>query len=183
MIRFNYIRSIPIADWGCRFDSLLELKYAISIQDDYEFLRSRIPIYYDPKTKRPTDYLRFNTKRYTPDFLIRHRGTNKASLIEIKPRAFENERQLELRREIAEKYIRWKSFDWSFEVVYDDQIRLNTQQQHLFDTYRQLKSQKPGAGSLPESNINLDNAILPFFKTVVSNSKVRFIMFGNKASR
>lgn len=44
--KFKYGRSFKIINWGVQFDSLLELKYAISIQDEYVFLRSRIAIYY-----------------------------------------------------------------------------------------------------------------------------------------
>src|SRR5260221_12179187 len=98
MEMFKYNNSLPVKEWGCHFDSMLELKYALSIQDEHEFLRSRIPIYYDPKTKRPTDYLRYNTKRYTPDFLIRHKTTFEASWVEVKPRAFESQHQLIIRR-------------------------------------------------------------------------------------
>jgi len=103
MEAFKYYDSIPVKEWGCHFDSMLELKYALSIMDDFEFLRSRIPIYFDPKTKKPTDYLRYNTKRYTPDFLIRHKITMEAFWVEIKPRAFERENQLIIRRELAER--------------------------------------------------------------------------------
>lgn len=109
MQTFEYKKSVPLIYWGCCFDSLLELKYALSIQSEYEFLRAHIPIYYDPKTKMPTNYIRGNIRRYTPDFLIRHKQTKKAYLIELKPRAFNNHEQLAGRREIAEKYIQWKN--------------------------------------------------------------------------
>lgn len=95
---FKYGVSHKIIYWGCVFDSLLELKYAISIQKEYEFLRSHIPIYYDPVTKKPTDYIRQNIRRYTPDFLIRHKITSEAFLIEIKPRAFAGDSQLLMRK-------------------------------------------------------------------------------------
>ena len=108
MKTFNYSGSHKIIYWAVEFDSLLELKYALSIQGEYEFLRSHIPVYYDPVTKRPTNYIRSNIRRYTPDFLIRHKETKQAFWIEIKPRAFTDHAQLDLRKEVAERYIQWK---------------------------------------------------------------------------
>ena len=70
---FRYGRSHKIVHWGCAFDSLTELKYAISIMEEYEFLRARVTIYYHPGTKLPTDYIRECHRHYTPDFLIRHK--------------------------------------------------------------------------------------------------------------
>lgn len=81
---FEYIPSRKIGGWGCQFDSLTEFKFAISIMDEYEFLRSRVSIYYDPKTKMSSDYIRECYSRYTPDFLIRHKETLEATLVEIK---------------------------------------------------------------------------------------------------
>ena len=93
MKEFVYQQSKRITSWGCCFDSILELKYAVSIKNDYEFLRSHIPIFYDPRTKMPTNYIREHIRRYTADFLIRHKTTGKAYLIEVKPRQFEKEQQ------------------------------------------------------------------------------------------
>jgi hypothetical protein len=129
---FIYQRSRKIINWGYAFDSLLELKFAISIQKEYEYLRSHIPIYYDPKTKLPTSYIRANIRRYTPDFLIRHKITKEAFLVEIKPRAFQDNEQLLIRREVAENYIRLKQYDRKFKVVFDDQIKLSPNEQTEF---------------------------------------------------
>lgn len=173
METFHYRPSLPVSEWGCHFDSMLELKYAISISEEYEFLRSRIPVYYDPKTKKPTDYLRFNTRRYTPDFLIRHKQTLEAFWIEIKPRAFENEKQLITRTELAKRYIQWKGFDWKFKVVYDDEISLTKPQQELYNAYYRYK-RKQLAGQTEKKQF-------PLFRFSSDNSKVRFIMFGKSA--
>ena len=81
--KFQYGHAKKIINWGNVFDSLLELKYAISIEKEYEFLRAHIPVYYDPRTRRPTDYIRDNIRRYTPDFLIRHKISNEAFWVEI----------------------------------------------------------------------------------------------------
>jgi hypothetical protein len=178
MKTFQYQKSIPIIRWGCSFDSLLELKYAISIQDEYEFIRARVSIFFDPKTKQPTDYIRGNTRRYTPDFLIRHKQTGKAFMVELKPRAFEHNDQLIDRREIAEKYIQWKKYDWSFLVVFDDEIKLTTEQQQQFHecckrlplSHRKLQFEK--------LNNQYDRRKPSFFKGAPGNKLIHFVMFG-----
>lgn len=92
--KFKYGKSHKIINWGCSFDSLTELKFAISIQDEYEFLRERITIYYHHGTLEPTQELREGIRHYTPDFLIRNKQTGEAFLVEIKPRAAANDPQL-----------------------------------------------------------------------------------------
>ncbi|MES1216835.1 MAG: TnsA endonuclease N-terminal domain-containing protein [Bacteroidota bacterium] len=174
MTSFKYNNCIPVKEWGCHFDSMLEFKYALSIQDDYEFLRSRIPVYYDPKTKKPTDYLRYNTKRYTPDFLIRHKISLQAFWIEIKPRAFEKEKQLQIRRFVAEEYIKWKGFDWKFKVVYDDEIFLSAGYQEIYNSYYRYMRKYPGGYDNKKDRMDL-----PMFRWGLDNSNVRFIMFGS----
>lgn len=130
---FPYRTSRKVTGWGYQFDSLTELKYAISIMDEYYFLRSPVVIYYHPGTKVTLDHIRRCHLRYTPDFLIRHKQTYQASLVEIKPRAFENNPQLTLRKAVAENYIARKNLDWQFKIIFDDQIILTTPQQQSFE--------------------------------------------------
>ncbi len=67
--------------WGCSFDSLLELKYAISIANDYEFLRAAIHIFFNRRTLETSDYIRDGFRRYVPDFLIRNKHNGEAYLV------------------------------------------------------------------------------------------------------
>jgi hypothetical protein len=159
---------------------MLELKYAISVQKDYEFLRSHIPIYYDPKTKLPTFYIRGNIRRYTPDFLVRHKVTREAFLVEIKPRAFEGNEQLSVRREVAENYIRLKQYDWKFKVVYSDEIKLSADEHALF-----LKCFKLIPGSekkfmFKELNDRFDQSRPSLFSSPPSSRQIHFVMFGEE---
>jgi hypothetical protein len=137
-----YRNARKVTGWGYQFDSLTELKYAISIMDEYHFLRSPVAIYYHPGTKVTLDHIRRCHLRYTPDFLIRHKQTYEASLVEIKPRAFENHPQLALRKAVAENYIIRKNLDWKFKIVFDDQIILSEPQQQSFDTCLSLPTNK-----------------------------------------
>ncbi|PQV59483.1 hypothetical protein CLV53_11844 [Sediminibacterium magnilacihabitans] len=131
-----------VSGWGCQFDSLTELKYAMSIMEDYYFLRSPVSIYYHPGTKITIDQVRRCHLRYTPDFLIRHKQTFEAYLIEIKPRVFQNHPQLVLRKAIAENYIARKRLDWRYKVVFDDEVILNSDQLDAFNTCPSLHTKQ-----------------------------------------
>lgn len=179
MKTFTYRKSQKIINWGCSFDSMLELKFALSIKDDYEFLRSYIPIFYDPKTKLPTNYIRDNIRRYTADFLIRHKVTRKAHLVEVKPRAFENEEQLIIRKAVAENYIRFRNYDWNFKVVFSDQIHLDEIQNQEFQNCCKRIPLSNKFLWFKELNDKFDCARTSLFN-VPSNAKVRFVMFGEK---
>lgn len=180
--KFRYGRSHKIINWGCAFDSLTELKFAISIMEDYEFLRGRLSIYYHPGTKLPTDYIRTCHHRYTPDFLIRHKETREAFLVEIKPRAFEHHPQLTLRKEVAENYIRWKKFDWKYKVVFDDEIILTEEQLEEFEQCCKLKSKSSYKLWFQEYNKKFDRSAPSLFKNVLSNARIEFVMFGTVRS-
>ena len=179
MTTFKYTASRRITGWGYCFDSLTELKYAISISDEFEFLRARISIYYHPGTLQPTDYIRDCHRRYTPDFLIRHQQTGEAFLVEIKPRAFQGDPQLSLRKEVAENYIRWKNYDWKFKVVFDDEIILNAEQLDDFEECRKLKSKSSYKTWFEQYHKKLDRSSLSFFKKTSDNKKIEFVMLGN----
>jgi hypothetical protein len=139
---FAYRATRKVTGWGYQFDSMTELKYAISVMEDYHFLRSPVSIYYHPGTRITLDHIRRCHLRYTPDFLIRHKQSYEATLIEIKPRAFEHHPQLQLRKAVAENYITRKNLDWKFKVVFDDQIILTEVQLHHFSIGSSLSSGK-----------------------------------------
>jgi hypothetical protein len=178
--KFRYGRSRKIINWGCSFDSLLELKYAVSIMEEYEFLRSRIAIYYHPGTLIPTDYIQQFHRRYTPDFLIRHKETRTAFLIEIKPRAFQNEEQLALRKQVAENYISWKNYDWKYKVVFDDEIILNAEQLEEYEQGCRLKSKSAWKLWFQEYNKKFDRSMPSLISNKPAGSSIEFVMFGTR---
>ncbi|MBI3139804.1 MAG: hypothetical protein HYZ15_14595 [Sphingobacteriales bacterium] len=180
---FKYRKSYKTIHWGCSFDSLLELKYAISIRDEFEFMRSRLHIYYDQRTLKPTNYLRTGIKHYTPDFLIRNKVTGEAFLIEVKPRAFAQEAQLKLRKQVAENFIRWKKYDWQYKVVYDDEIVLDEHNLRVFEDCCRLKSKSSFKLWLQQENARYDRSAPLFFKQQLSNKQIAFIMFGKHDDR
>jgi len=129
---FHYKKSRQAGYLSCRFHSLLELKFVLSIEDSWCFLREHISIYYDPTTFLPTSYIRETTKKYTPDFLIRNKEDNRAYLIELKPREFQNARQINIRTRVADNYIRIQKADWIYKVIYDDEIILSNAKHQKF---------------------------------------------------
>ena len=159
---------------------MLELKYAISVQKDYEYLRSHIPIYYDPKTRLPTFYIRGNIRRYTPDFLVRHKVTKEAFLVEIKPRAFEGNEQLSIRKEVAENYIRLKQYDWKFKIIYSDEIKLSGDEQARFRKCFKLIPASARKFSFKELNDRYDQSQPSLFRSAPSTRLIHFVMFGEE---
>jgi hypothetical protein len=176
---FLYGKSCKMIHWGCSFDSMLELKFAISIQDDYEFLRSRVVIYYHHGTKQPTSYIREGIRRYTPDFLIRHRTTGEAFLIEIKPREAERDPQLVTRKKVAENYIKWKGYDWQFKTIFSDEIFLDETGWDLYHQCRKLKSKADFLYWLTVQEARYKISAPTYFGKAPSEKTVRFVMFGS----
>src|ERR1043165_6105894 len=115
---FKYGRSFQIPYRGCFFHSLLELKYAISIEEEYRFLREPVIIGYNPKTFAVTNYFRDGVCMYTPDFVIRNKTDSSAYLIELKPRKFFTEQLFAKYQSIAQNFIRYHGLDWKFKIIF-----------------------------------------------------------------
>lgn len=176
--KFQYGKSFKMIYWGCQFDSLLELKYAISIQEEFEFLRNRVVIYYQHGTCKPTFYLREGVRHYTPDFLIRNKKTGEAYLIEIKPRAAQYDPQLIVRTAVAENYIKWKKYDWKFKIVYDDEILLDEAAVRIYEDCCKLKSKSAFKLYLYEQEKKYGIHSMTRFGKPPSERNIRFIFYG-----
>ena len=176
--KFRYSQVIPVVNWGCSFDSLTELKFAISISEEYHFLRSPVSIYYHPGTLQLVTHIRRCHLRYTPDFLIRHKMTGKAFLVEIKPRAYQNEKKLLKTRQVAENLITAYQYDWKYQLVFDDEIILTSEQLQDFMDCTSIKSKK----ELTDWAIQYGNKISPGYSTALSklpnNKQVEYLLFG-----
>lgn len=183
MNTFKYRVSHKIIYWGCVFDSLLELRFALSINEQYEFLHTHIPIYYDPKNLQPTNYIRQNIRRYTPDFVIRHKTTGEAFCIEIKPRAFAANPQLELRRKIVENYIQWKKLDWAYKTVFDDEIILSSEKELEFNECKKLLCKSARKLEFIEWNKLFDRTMPVLYSSVPDTNKIQFVMYGKRLQR
>jgi hypothetical protein len=183
ILPFTYEPSYRIITWGQTFDSLRELKFAISIMEEYEFIREPVSIYYDPATKIPVQQIRRFHRRYTPDFLIRHRQTGEEFLIEIKPRSIEFHPHLSARQRVAENFIRHENLDWKFKMVFDDQIILTADQLEEFEECFKLNSKLAWKTWFEEYGQRM-SAQNPFLQNRGSGIKrIEFLMFGARDRR
>lgn len=126
-----------------------------------------------------TRYLYGNYRWYMLDFLIRHKMTGEAFLVEIKPRDFEGQQQLDLRKELAEKYIRGKNYDWKFKVVYNDEIILNEEQLEAFMECCRLKSKVAFSMWYNQFSRKWNRFAPSSLKNASPEARSRFIMFGH----
>jgi len=176
MKKFAYTQSSKLTGWRHHFDSLTEVKFVISIMEEYAYLRSPVSMYFHPGTHHLTHFPRLFHRRYTPDFLIRHLQTHEAFLVEIKPRAFEGHPKLSEHELIANNYIRSMKFDWTYKVVFDDEIILTADQLSEFEDCLRIRDE---AGRLDwfEHYVKKMSA-LPAHLMVGSNAHIDFIMRG-----
>lgn len=173
--KFSYRKPQPLFGWGCRFDSLTELRFAISVMEEYAFMRSPVSMYFHPATGQLAHFPKGSFRRYTPDFLIRHYETRKATLVEIKPRAFENETSLKMHQLVANNYIRSLKLDWTYQVVYDDQIILTADQQINYQDCLRLASRNRFKWYEEYYKRITGNILLSTYKT---NAELDFLMRG-----
>lgn len=110
---------------GYVFDSTIELKYALSIEDTYAWLRNGIEIYYGINVQ-PSG-IKTNLHCYRPDFLVRNLSNHQAELIEIKPDGF-NIAMQPMRIKIVAKFIERFAYDWTYRIITESEILLSSQQ-------------------------------------------------------
>jgi len=122
----------PIDYNGCCFDSLLELKYALTIEAENAYLREGLEIYFNPNTIESTLNIQYGIVKYIPDFLTRNWYNGKAQLIEIKPEGFDNYEYLDVRQKICNHFINEYGYDWEYKVVYEDEIVMTEKQTETF---------------------------------------------------
>lgn len=178
MKSFVYRPARKIIYAGHEYDSLLELRYAIFIEPSHFFLRAHIPIYFDPSTLQPVNYLRLCSRRYTPDFLIRPKNGGMAEWIELKPRAYEGQPELAVRAQLAETYIHQNGYDWKFRIVYDDELQMTEAQQLVFSSCCASIGFSNYKQRTQSINDRFDPARPRLFRKAPSQSLIRFVMFG-----
>ncbi|HEY4967184.1 MAG TPA: hypothetical protein VII28_12335 [Puia sp.] len=124
---------------GCFFHSMLELKFVLSIEDNFRFLREPVHICYYPKTLktvRKSDQL---TRIYTPDFLIRHKEYGWVWLIEIKPDFLKGSPEVNYCEQIMKNFIAKNRLDWGTAIIYSNDIVLSEAKQKKFEIMRACK--------------------------------------------
>lgn len=138
MSKFTYnIQAISSVYNGTWFDSLLELRYILSIEETHCWIRDGLSIYYN--LDLVPEGIKGGLKTYTPDFLVREKQTGIAKLVELKPSEYDDRWELIRRRKIAENYIQFMGFDWEFEVIFSHQIVLSHEAQIKFDHFLHMR--------------------------------------------
>ena len=134
MAKFTYHQnSIACLYQGEWLDSILELRYILSVEESHCWLREDLSIYYN--LDEAPEGIKGGLKTYTPDFLVRNIYNGKATLVELKPSAYDDHWELLRRRKIAENFIQFMGFDWDFKVVFSHQIVLPRRAQLKFDNF------------------------------------------------
>ena len=110
-------RAVQMEYKGCLYDSILELKFVLLIEDRCSWIREPVAIHYNPLTLKATNYLAENTKKYIPDFLERKWKENTGHLIEIKPKILIETEEVETKKQVAEDYISNKDVDWNLKMM------------------------------------------------------------------
>ncbi len=131
---FEYSRSTPVCYQGIQLDSILELKFLLSIEETHAYIRDGIEIYYEERSLTANDEMYERTRKYVPDFLIRDWKTKQATLVEVKPDRYVDDGLLAEKKKAASHFIETFGYDWQYKVVFEASIHLSTEQ------YRKLSS-------------------------------------------
>ena len=118
--------------------SVQQVKFLLSVADDYEFICPAPAIYFDPVTYQPTFCIDRLHQAFCADFLIRNRIIGQAFLIEVLPDFLADDPRLLVRRQIAENYIAGKGHDWKYKCLFEEEILLTSGESMLFDSYAQM---------------------------------------------
>lgn len=169
---------------GIEFNSTLELQFALLIEDTCEYMIEPISIWYN----RSNLDLRIRSEcphGYIPDFLVRKLKCNSAHLIEVKPHFQVTDRLVQLKRVLAERYIREHGYDWKYSIITDRQINLNPEKQRKLAEIKKTRQFLAGKKKLLslEKKYNADFVMsrnkIPF-KTNLDLEEREYILFLKK---
>jgi hypothetical protein len=166
LINKQYKKSDPVLYRGCFLHSLLELKFVLSIEKDYRFLREPVKIGYNPKTLHTTNYFKECIKVYTPDFLIRNKNGGIGKLIEIKPAFLKGSYEMNTYKEVLTDYISKNKLGWSWTIVYSDEIILTQEKQEKFELLRKHKGKFVAALSFQKFDRKYNQSALLYSSSV-----------------
>jgi uncharacterized protein YifE (UPF0438 family) len=184
--KLKYKSSIKIQYKGCLYHSLLELKFVLLIEDKCSWIREPVAIHYDPETLEVTNYINENTKKYTPDFLVRKWHNNTGHLIEIKPKKFLDSELMHIRKVVTENYLKKKNVDWKYKILTEDDIILTQDKlellQQIIGNNKYLKAKL----NLIKKDKRYNNAPQRFFyntpylisKDITTEDYKRYVKYG-----
>ena len=186
--QFYKLNPDPVLYRGCFFHSFLELKFVLSIENEYCFLREPVKIGYNPRTLQTTSYFRTDTNIYTPDFLIRKKNGLNPCLVEIKPAFLRGNPEIDSYLRILKNYIDQNRLDWSVKIVFSDAIFLSRDQQSKFELLQKHKGKFSATIKLQDLDRKYNQSGMIYSSVVPSrqqagmskNEYARFVKFGNE---
>ena len=154
---------------GCSYDSLLELKFIILIEDKCSWMREPIEIYYNIDTLENTNYLNDRTTKYVPDFLVRKWSGHTGHLIEIKPKKNLYSKQMKIRKIVVANYLKTRKYDWKYTILTEEDIKLNQAQTLLFDRIKEGNTKFNSKLHLLKLDRRYNNAPHNYFSNIPMN--------------
>lgn len=108
--------SKPVEYNGIIFDSILEAKFAMRIEETCAYYYHPLSIFYDKKddTKLGKE---FCSNQYKPDFLVRRLSDNACFLVEIKSNRDRYHIDTLTKADRAKKYIIENEHNWEYKVI------------------------------------------------------------------
>lgn len=173
---FNYLPSRKTMLWGHHYDSLTEIRFLLSILEEFAFVRAPLSLYFFAGSDRFSHFPCNHSLRYTPDFLIRHYQTAQAWLIEIKPEGYTDTGRLAQHARLVDRYIHAMKFDWQYRLIRSDEILLSAEQLAYFDQFRRLTQKQAQQEWLEDYCRRMRPCILPFRDT--KNGLLDFVLRG-----
>lgn len=166
---------------GCLFESTLELKYALSIEDEYAYIvhPKRIFDSFYRDNGKLVEILE-QTKSYTPDFLIRSYTENKASIIEIKEEHYSDPEQYDLRNRIMKKYTEALENPPDFKWVFWNDGMLTPEKTEKFHLLMSCQGAEKKFYELLKQLYQRNEKIPYTFPRTMSTSEyMRFLVYGD----
>lgn len=132
-------RSRDLVYHGQQLDSLLELKFILSVEETHAWIRDDLQIYYNINKQGLSNERSLH--KYTPDFLIREWKTGDATLIEVKPDDYDNYWANRKRRKVSQRFIARFDYDWKFKIIYERDIKLSIAQLNKYKMIGDITNQ------------------------------------------
>lgn len=117
---------------GIIFDSTLEFKFALLIEDLCEYYYHPLYIWYD-RTDLDKKGKQACPHKYEPDFLVRKITDNSCYMIEIKNSRSLHDKDTRNKKFIAERYIKEKGYDWKYKILTEKDFELPENKRQTYD--------------------------------------------------
>jgi len=158
------------------YEDAEKVRFICAVADEYEFICPAPAIYYDPCTGELPNLIDRLHACLQFDFLIRHRVSRKAYLVDLQRKAFAGDIRLFMRERIAEAHIDWKGHDWQYLCVFEDHD-IYQQNNDAFSSYAFLNNSDDRCDWLRRF-LDLQRSLKPTRFTTHEYSLMDFLIHG-----